>query len=141
MDMTQSDSRQAAPTVTAAIAMERLQQAGLQTDALSGSTPAVSTAGVPRLNDAFELLHEQVRLANDEFAALFKMLEPHLPRHLFNNGSHSVPVLDVEVIKGFESHPSRGPEFSPTYSKVVNAAEAVSRMRRGIEQITKHLVV
>lgn len=138
MDTTQSDSRHAAPTITAAIAMERLQQAGLQTDTLSGSPAAAS---IPRLNDAFELLHEQVRLANDEFAALFKMLEPHLPRHLFNSGSHIAPALDGDAIKGFESHPSRGPEFSPTYSKVVNAAEAVSRMRRGIEQITKHLVV
>ncbi|MBB3256926.1 hypothetical protein F4827_001728 [Paraburkholderia bannensis] len=138
MDTTQSDSRHAAPTVTAAIAMERLQQAGLQTDALAGSPPAAS---VPRLNDAFELLHEQVRLANDEFATLFKMLEPHLPRHLFNSGAHIAPALDSDATRNFEAHPSRGPEFSPTYSKVVNAAEAVNRMRRGIEAIMKHLVV
>ncbi len=138
MDTTQNDGRHAAPTITAAIAMERLQQAGLQSDTLASPIP---TPSVPRLNDAFELLHEQVRLANDEFAALFKMLEPHLPRHLFNSGSHSVPPLDNDALNGFESHASRGPEFSPTYSKVVNAAEAVSRMRRGIEQITKHLVI
>lgn len=138
MDTTQSDSRHAATSVTAAIAMERLQQAGLQTDALAGSPPAVP---VPKLNDAFELLHEQVRLANDEFTTLFKMLEPHLPRHLFNSGAHSAPALDSAPTRSFEAHPSRGPEFSPTYSKVVNAAEAVDRMRRGIEAIMKHLVV
>jgi hypothetical protein len=138
METSQSDSRHAAPTVTAAIAMERLQQASLQTDALAGSPPVVP---VPRLNDAFELLHEQVRLANDEFATLFKMLEPHLPRHLFNSGAHIGPTLESDPAKSFEAHPSRGPEFSPTYSKVVNAAEAVNRMRRGIEAIMKHLVV
>jgi hypothetical protein len=138
MDSTQSDSRNAAPTVTAAIAMERLQQAGLQSDAPAATPPVVPA---PRLNDAFELLHEQVRLANDEFAALFKTLEPHLPRHLFNSGAHIAPVLESDPGKNFEAHPSRGPEFSPTYSKVVNAAEAINRMRRGIEAIMKHLVV
>ncbi|WP_322045859.1 hypothetical protein [Paraburkholderia sp. J67] len=138
METTQSDGRPTASSVTAAIAMERLQQAGLQTDAPAGAAPASS---IPKLNDAFELLHENVRLANDEFAMLFKMLEPHLPRHLFNTGAHVAPTLDSETIKGFDSHPSRGPEYSPTYSKVVNAAEAINRMRRGIEQITKHLIV
>ncbi|WP_321813316.1 MULTISPECIES: hypothetical protein [unclassified Paraburkholderia] len=138
MDTTQSDGRQAAPTVTAAIAMERLQQAGLQTDTLASPVP---TATVPKLNDAFELLHESVRLANEDFTMLFKMLEPHLPRHLFNSGAHITPSLDSDAIKNFDSHPSRGPEYSPTYSKVINAAEAISRMRKGIELITRHLVI
>jgi hypothetical protein len=138
MDTTHNDGHHAAPTVTAAIAMERLQQAGLQTDMPAAS---VQAASVPKLNDAFELLHEQVRLANEDFSMLFKMLEPHLPRHLFNSGSHIAPPHESEAVKGVESHASRGPEFSPTYSKVVNAAEAVSRMRRSIEQITKHLVI
>jgi hypothetical protein len=96
----------------------------------------------PLLDDAFALLNENVRAAREEFQVLYSMLTPHL-RLLSDDSGRAEPVTTAVVEKTTElAHDaSHRREYSPTYLKVIEAAETVHAMRRNLHLIVNHLIV
>jgi hypothetical protein len=93
----------------------------------------------PLLDDAFALLNDNVRAAHEEFQTLFGMLKPHL--RLLATDNYVKPAAPGSRDAEADPHSPHLREYSPTYLKVIEAAETIHAMRRDLHQIVNHLIV
>jgi hypothetical protein len=104
------------------------------------ASPADDLSTKPSLDDAFRQLDENVRNVTEDFKTLYAMLAPHLPKFLFS-GDKAAACYPQAATADDAARASTCLQFSPTYGKVLDAAEAIGNMRHGLQMIIKHTIV